>query len=332
MSLGNGVNLQPSYYNNGDVDFAWSLMKAQSGIRTVRIEIEPNKALQARGWIQQACAHGYTVIATYHKHTVLGSDVRSELSDAAAWWVGQYHALVSAPASYTVKSSDRMRGLSGIAARYYGNPSQYPLIARANRITNPNLIRAGQVLSVPARSRSLTINLMNEWGSHSLSAADYASAYNAAIGTIRGVYSGQLIIDVPGWAQETAVAASAVKGHSTGGVRLSDTQLMLSVHIYRQAFVQQKRGTSPTRSGAMELADLDDLASTGLPCLVGEFGPGDPGAADWSALVDHAKSLGWPVLGWAWNGDGGSMNMVTPSWPHKANALGSYARTILGKL
>lgn len=48
----------------------------------------------------------------------------------------------------------------------------------------------------------------------------------------------------------------------------------------------------------------------------GEFGSGDAsGPSDWKGIVQHATSLGWSVLGWAWNGDGGSvMNMVTPSW------------------
>ena len=37
----NGVNLQPSYYNSGNVDFAWSLMNSNTAIKAVRIEIEP---------------------------------------------------------------------------------------------------------------------------------------------------------------------------------------------------------------------------------------------------------------------------------------------------
>jgi hypothetical protein len=70
--------------------------------------------------------------------------------------------------------------------------------------------------------------------------------------------------------------------------------------------------------------------------MIGEFGTGDPGSADWSSLVDYAKSLGWPVLGWAWNGDGGSMNMIAPPWSTSAYpaapATGSYFSTIYDKL
>jgi len=335
MSLGNGVNLQPSYYNKGNVDFAWNLMRGHKKIKTVRIEIEPSKVIQARGWIQQACGNGYAVIATYHKFKApLGTDNRSELMAAANWWATNFTSLCSAPAMYTVKAGDT---LNGIAARYYGDPRKYSVIFRANRIlTNPSHIRPSQVLMIPARSRTLTINIMNEWGSHSLTAKKYAESYNAAIGTIRKVYSRSLIIDLPGYAQETAVVASAVKGSNTGNVRITDTNIILSVHIYRQAFVQQKRGSSSRRSGPLDNADLDDLNSAGRPCIIGEFGTGKSGPANWSVLVDHAKSLGWPVLGWAWNGDGGSMNMVTPSWSVNSNppnfTISSYFKTIYGKL
>ena len=100
--------------------------------------------------------------------------------------------------------------------------------------------------------------------------------------------------------------------------------------------MQQKTGSSSQRSGTLDSADLDDLATAGRPCMVGEFGAGDPGPADWSRLVDHAKSLGWPVLGWAWNGDGETMNMVAPPWKANPNppspTTSTYFRTIYGKL
>ncbi len=65
--LGNGVNLQPSYYNGGNPNFGWSLMKQQTKIKTVRIEIEPGYVSQAKSWIAQAKSNGYAVIATYHE-------------------------------------------------------------------------------------------------------------------------------------------------------------------------------------------------------------------------------------------------------------------------
>jgi len=92
-SLGNGVNLQPSYYNGGNPNFGWSLMKQQPNIKTVRIEIEPGYVSQARNWIAQAKSNGYAVVATYHKSSVLGSDNTAELTAAADWWKANYGTL-----------------------------------------------------------------------------------------------------------------------------------------------------------------------------------------------------------------------------------------------
>ena len=75
----NGVNLQPSYYNGGNPNLGWTLMNQNTKIQTVRIEIEP-KLSQAKSWISQARSNGKTVIATYHKASVLGSDSTRELT------------------------------------------------------------------------------------------------------------------------------------------------------------------------------------------------------------------------------------------------------------
>ena len=269
--FGNGVNLQPSYYNGGNPNFGWSLMKQQTKIKTVRIEIEPGYVTQAKSWISQARSNGYAVIATYHKASVLGSDNTSELNAAANWWVANYS----------------------------------------------NLASAG----------SFTINLMNEWGSHNLSANAYASAYNTAISTVRRVYSGAIIIDASGWGQETAIAAAAAKG--TNGTKINDGNYILSAHIYPGSWNQAK-GRYVNKS------DIDDMASSGRPCMIGEFGNSGGSGADWSGIVDYARGKGWTVLAWAWNGDGGSMNMVTPSWASNGGAtsfsLSSYFNTAYSKL
>lgn len=251
--LGNGVNLQPSYYNGGNPNFGFPLMKQQARIKTVRIEIEPDKVSQAKNWIAQAKSNGYAVIATYHKSAVLGTDNTAELTAAANWWQANYNAL----------------------------------------------------------GGGFTINLMNEWGSHAISADAYARAYNSAIGTVRSVYGGPIIIDIPGYGQETATAAAAAKGYNS--TKISDTNIVLSVHIYPNGYNQGKNHD-------LQRADLDDLASAGRPCLVGEFGYAPAGPVNWQDLVGYAKGKGWTVLAWAWNGDGGSMNMVSPAWAANGGA------------
>jgi hypothetical protein len=255
--FGNGVNLQPSYYNNGNVNMGWSLMKSKANIKSVRIEIEPGKETQAKTWIAQAKSNGYTVIATYHKSSVLGSDSTSELSSAGTWWKNNYS----------------------------------------------NLAAAG----------SIFVNIMNEWGSHNITSNAYASAYNSAISAVRTKYSGRIVIDIPGWGQETATAAAAIKG--LGGTKINDTYIVPSIHVYPSAWNQ---------------------GSAGRGVLIGEFGSGGSGSSDWSGIVDYAKTKGYNVLGWAWNGDGGSMNMVTPSWSSNPTATSfstsAYFSTVYNKL
>eukprot|EP01034_Spumella_vulgaris_P023979 gene23979-30265_t len=150
---------------------------------------------------------------------------------------------------------------------------------------------------------------MNEWGSHDLSSSDYATAYQKAISKIRSVYDGYIIIDCPGWGQESATAAAAVKSGA-----LWDTNIILSMHVYPNGW-NQKKGHAVDRS------DVDDLMSAGRPCIIGEFGIEGSGGVDVSGVVNYAKSQSWSVIGWAWNGDGGSvMNMVSPAWSADANA------------
>ncbi|GAB3638184.1 hypothetical protein GCM10027422_37740 [Hymenobacter arcticus] len=268
-NLGNGVNLQPSYYNGGNPNFGWALMKQQTKIKTVRIEIEPGYVTQAKGWISQAKANGYAVIATYHKSSVLGSDNAAEVTAAGNWWKANYATL----------------------------------------------------------GGGFTINLINEWGSHNITSNAYASAYNSAISTVRQVYGGPIILDIPGYGQETATAAAAVKG--TGGTKINDTNIILSVHVYPNGYNQGKNHT-------LQNSDLDDLASAGRPCLIGEFGNSPSGPANWSGIVSYGKSKGWTVLGWAWNGDGGSMNMVSPAWASNGSAssftLSSYFSAVYNLL
>ena len=287
---GNGVNLQPSYYNGGNVDLGFPLMKQQPKIKSVRIEIEPTQVDNAKRWIKEASDNGYTIICTYHKAAVLGSDKLSDLLDGANWWKTNYATLSA-------------------SGKFY-------------------------------------INMMNEWGSHNLSAADYATDYNQAIAIVRTVYSGKIIIDIPGYGQETYVAANAVLGQGTGGTKITDTSIVLSTHIYPGNYVGQHLNSSGASTGSgsyMVKADLDYMATTGRTCIVGEFGSETNGTADWSGLVDYAKSKSWTVLGWSWAGDGGdgvhqAMNMVSPNFqPYVAGTnypytLSAYSSVVYNKL
>lgn len=48
---------------------------------------------------------------------------------------------------YTIESGDN---LSKISKRFYGNANKYPEVAKANNIANPDLIKVGQQINLPA--------------------------------------------------------------------------------------------------------------------------------------------------------------------------------------
>lgn len=270
--LGHGVNLQPSYFCNGDMEIGWELMIQYPDIKSVRIEIEPDKQAtveDAARWINEANAFGFDVVATYHRYEDNGSPDPNTLMAAANWWKTNYSTLSAAG----------------------------PLV----------------------------VNLMNEWGDHNVTSQQYADAYNQAISIVREVYSGPIICDIPGWGQETHIAAHASS-------LISDNNIVFSVHVYPAAY-NGYTGNSLVNS------DLDYLNNAGRPVIIGEFGSEGRGGADWSALVDHGKSLGWSIMGWAWNGDGSKpkvMNMVSPNWGNDCFATEytptSYFSTIYDKL
>jgi mannan endo-1,4-beta-mannosidase len=164
------------------------------------------------------------------------------------------------------------------------------------------------------------INIMNEWADHTISASDFANAYNQAIALIREVYplSLPLIIDIPGWGQEFYTAAKA-------SPLIKDKNIIFSAHIYPQSY-DSATDSFPTSK------NVDHLNAAGRPCMFGEFGSSDSTTSNWSDLVSYGKSLGWSAIGWAWNGDGGVMNMASPSWTESCSTSdyvpSSYFNTI----
>ena len=178
-------------------------------------------------------------------------------------------------------------------------------------ILNKELKRLNGGVEIP-----FTVNMINEWGSHDIIAETYAKVYNEAITIVRQKYSGYIVIDCPGFGQGIDQASRAVLGIETNGIKIDDKKIILSAHIYPNGYNMAKKRW-------LQKEDLDDLEKTGLPCIIGEFGnyAKGNGQCNWLEVVNYAKSKGWAVLGWAWNGDDadelhqtGPMNMVSPSW------------------
>jgi nucleoid-associated protein YgaU len=59
----------------------------------------------------------------------------------------QHNLTVGAGTKYVVKAGDT---LSKISKNFYGDANQYPKIAKANNIPDPDKIQVGQELTIPA--------------------------------------------------------------------------------------------------------------------------------------------------------------------------------------
>jgi len=185
----------------------------------------------------------------------LGWDLMNDYSDIRTIRIELDSSTNSTMADFTRWISEaNNNGYDVIATYHYAdslgsnNPNQ--LIAAANWWVDnwDSLSSAG----------SFTVNLMNEWGDHSVTSEAYADAYNAAIDTVRQVYFGPIICDIPGWGQETHTAADASPS-------IVDDDIIFSVHIYTNGW-NGKAGHS------LRASDLDYLEAAGRPCMVGEFG------------------------------------------------------------
>lgn len=98
--FGNGVNMQPSYQENGDVDLGWHVLRLIPSVKTVRLEIEYWAVDAAVRWISEANARGYTVIATYHNFDAINnkpaSDDAKHIQLAIQFWNSNYKKLSAA--------------------------------------------------------------------------------------------------------------------------------------------------------------------------------------------------------------------------------------------
>ena len=94
---------------------------------------------------------------------------------------------------------------------------------------------------------------------------------------------------------------------ANGGTKITDANIIPSLHIYPGAWNQNQQRV-------MTVADIDTLASAKRSLIIGEFGEVGSGNTDWKGIVKYAKSNGYTVLAWAWNGDGSSATNMVCFW------------------
>jgi nucleoid-associated protein YgaU len=78
--------------------------------------------------------------------------VWDQIKKVDATYADLHHELTNAGGdtqAYTVKSGDM---LSKIAQHFYGDGNLYELIVKANNISNPNALKAGEQLTIPVKS------------------------------------------------------------------------------------------------------------------------------------------------------------------------------------
>jgi len=121
--FGNGVNMQPSYQESGDVDLGWDLLKTIPSIKTVRLEIESFAVDAAARWINEANARGYKVIATYHNLDAINrkppEDDPKHMQLAIQFWNDNYKKLAAA-GSFMINIMNEW-GHAAIGAKSYAD-------------------------------------------------------------------------------------------------------------------------------------------------------------------------------------------------------------------
>ena len=92
-----------------------------------------------------------------HVKAILPSQVTlnfvwDQIKKVDATYADLHHELINTGGEtqpYTVKSGDM---LSKIAQHFYGDGNLYELIVKANNISNPNALKAGEQLTIPVKS------------------------------------------------------------------------------------------------------------------------------------------------------------------------------------
>ena len=164
------------------------------------------------------------------------------------------------------------------------------------------------------------VNIANEWGADN--STSWRDGYLAAIPRMRAAgYTGLLVIDA-------GVSGQSAKDIANYGQALMDADpqhnLLFDVHMY---------GAFHRPATASWMQDYDtavaSMGATGLPIIVGEFGPGrnigpSPTLITPDQIVITAESNGWGWMPWAWDDFNGPSNSCTDDWFGMARSWGAF--------
>ena len=147
--------------------------------------------------------------------------------------------------------------------------------------------------------RYMLLNIANEWGPGG--SADWRDAYIDAVGQLRDAgYLCTLVIDAGGCGQDVADIVNYAQA-----IYDSDPQhnIVFDQHIYGM-WGMEATGLEDWQTDLV--TGLDELQATGLPILIGEFGPGSdigpsPTMMTPGTIIQAANDRGFGWLAWAWD-------------------------------
>lgn len=187
-----------------------------------------------------------------------------------------------------------------------------------------------QAASWKPLERSTVINIANEWGPPDSTA--WRDAYVTAVQRMRAAgINSMLVVDSGECGQDLGDIV-----HQAAAVEAADPQhnVLFDIHLYG-FWCTTATGCDP--SWQFELnSSLDKVVATGLPVVVGEFGPGrsiGPSPTNMTPLnvmsAAEARGIGW--IAWAWDDPAGEFttpHMCPPSdtW-FALSCTGDYAST-----
>jgi hypothetical protein len=193
-----------------------------------------------------------------------------------------------------------------VISDFYSTPADGSFQITGN--TNPTILADvvswwvnNEATFAPIMDR-MAINIANEWGP--ANSTVWRDSYINAITRLRAAgYSCPLVIDSGGWGQDTLDFLNYGQA-----VFASDPQknVILSLHVYG-AFYDSVGGVSKTYNEQADLQPtIDAMVASGLPFIIGEFGPGrnlspSPTLISPARIVQLAEAAGFGWMPWAWD-------------------------------
>ena len=182
------------------------------------------------------------------------------------------------------------------------------------------------------------INVANEWGAANDPA--WRDGYLAAIARLRAAgYTMPLVIDSGGCGQD---AQDVIKYGPTLLATDPQHNLLFSVHVYGSWHFPATASWMQDYATAMA-----QLKASGLPLIVGEFGPGrnvgpSPTMLPPERVVADAEANGWGWMPWSWDDNnlagcmsddnGFSMTVKCGTYTGQDSDLTAFGRTMVGLL